>query len=116
MVITEDAYKKGPNIFTFPLPQSLIGEKRVFTIVRVDDTTTWIGENVSGVCEVIEKYFKCTVKFRNLTIDLQQVNEAVRAEFPNDIVNKRMAVAQLFAAEPIGIVTYEMTDEEQKLQ
>lgn len=114
MEITDDVYSKGPNIFTFPLPESLIGKKRVFKMVRVGDTDNWQGDDVSGTCQTLKKYFRCEVKFRNLEVDKNQVSEKIQKEFPKEDLEKRLEVAMRFAGEPIGIVTYEMTDEEQK--
>ncbi len=113
MKIVDDVYSKGPNLFTFPLPESLIGKKKVFKMVRVADSSNWEGDAVSGVCQTIKKYFRCEVKFRDLTIDKADVKAKIEAEFPKEELEKRLEVAMRFAGEPIGIVTYEMTEEEQ---
>ncbi|OQW49142.1 MAG: hypothetical protein A4S09_03505 [Proteobacteria bacterium SG_bin7] len=120
MEIKDDVYTKGPDFFTFPLPESLVGEKRVFKIVRVAGTSTWQGDDVSGVCQTIKEYFRCEVKFRNLNIDKSQVAAKIQAEFPKDQMEKRYEVAMRFVGEPLGIIKvpgsfFERTAEEEKL-
>ena len=105
-----DNYQEEPSTITFPMPSALMGEETLITMSKVAGSeTSWSGENVSGDCLTIDRYFKCTVKFNNIEIDQAKLAASIDQQYttPQERLG-RTQVAMSFRDEPIGIIIYKM--------
>lgn len=104
-----DAYQQSPSEMTFPLPTALTGEPVMISMTKEpDQSNQWIGPQVSGNCEQIDRSMKCMVKFNDLQIDPVKAEAAIRAQFKESEIAGRLQVALKFMSEPIGILTYKL--------
>jgi len=105
-----DTYETNPDEIVFPLPAELVGEEFYVKMAKVEDSENlWAGPNVEGSCSIINREFKCKVKFNNLIINQSQVEQVIKNTYQNQSeVGGRLQVAQLFGTEPIGYITYRL--------
>lgn len=92
----------------FLLPVELVGAEVSFLIVRdVAHPQRWVGKNIEARCLQAGVHFSCGIRFRNLKIEQGKVEEVINnlEESTADKMN-RIQVAQAFANEQIGFLTF----------
>jgi hypothetical protein len=105
-----DNYQNIPSQINFPMPAVLVGEETYVAMAKVPgQSTAWEGPNVTGNCQIVDRYFRCQVQFTKLSIDANKLTAAIQAKYQtSDEIAGRLKVASLFSAEPIGIISYKL--------
>lgn len=101
---------QDPDSVSFALPIELTGTTRAFLMSRDPvDPNQWSGEHVDGVCKKESGKLRCQVEFHDLAIDSAQVKITLASKFSNPAeLKSRIAVAEHFSHEPIGVFTYKI--------
>lgn len=109
-------YQTEPTHLDFPLPAALVGEEKIISLDKINETTgTFVGTNAKATCATSGRYFTCNVKFNDLAIDPQKVETAIKVTYASDTeASGRLAVARRFGSEPIGIISYKLRGRDRK--
>jgi hypothetical protein len=103
-----ESAEKATTELTYVLPAELLGSPTSITMVSQSDGK-WSGPTVEGQCAKNNTKFVCNVRYESLKPDLAALREKIRTRFPNPIeAAGRLAVAERFSTEPIGVIEYEL--------
>ncbi len=96
----------------YQLPEDLVGKEQSpisFSGVVESDFIKVEGPGVHGFCMVAgNKPLTCMVKYPSLPIDLESRDSAINAHHKGEEALRRLEVAELFSADPAGILGVEI--------
>lgn len=108
---SRESAEKATTQLTYVLPAELVGSPTAVTMVS-QSNGKWTGPAVEGQCAKDNTKFVCNMRYGNLKPDLTALRETIRARFPDPVESAgRLAVAERFSTEPIGVIEYEPVTE-----
>ncbi|NBW82273.1 hypothetical protein EBR21_11020 [bacterium] len=110
-----DSYGTFPVTLKFPLPAGLLGSETWVTFNRVPDVASrYAGPNGSGTCRLLDDILECTFQFEKISPDMTAVENYWKDQaVSQDMLNARLAVAEKFGGEPIGILKYWLSEKDE---